>query len=120
MWARRRHGRVYDMADNLKFKYGTEAEILNLTPSDAVWVNRAFYYPTDKDYFYQALDGVMKKIAGGADSSVGCKINNKTIGGVKSLIETGETLEVPQYWEYTAYSLNVDGVINLDGVINII
>ena len=59
---------------SLSFKYGTEAQILALTTSSASWVDRAFYYPSDKTYFYQALDGVMKKYGGGGVGVTGIGI----------------------------------------------
>ena len=37
----------------IRFKYGMEAQILALTPSDANWVERAFYYPEDKQTFIE-------------------------------------------------------------------
>jgi len=105
---------------NVYFKYGTEAQILALTPASSSWVERAFYYPSDKTYFYQALNGVMKKYASGEGSSVGIKLNGRSIGGVKSLIELNDTLEIPENWNYNTFSLDVDGVINMDGQINMI
>jgi len=49
------------MGAAIRFIYGTEAEILALQPTDTRWVERAFYYPEDKTYFFQALNGVMKR-----------------------------------------------------------
>lgn len=108
--------------DKLKFKYGTDAQILALTPDSDAWVNRAFYYPSDKTYFYQALDGVMKKYgAGGLGvSGIGITLNDLVIGGVKTLIETNDILEIPVNWDYNTCSLSVEGTINVEGQINII
>jgi len=52
------------------------------------------------------------------DSGIGIKLNGQVIGGVKRLIETGETLVIPIDWEYNVYHLDVDGVIENDGEIN--
>lgn len=103
----------------LKFTYGTEAQILALTPSDDAWVERAFYYPEDKGYFYQAKDGVLVKYGGGEDSGVGIRINGDLLGGVKSLILSNETLTIPEYYEYNIHNLEVQGQINCEGCINI-
>lgn len=110
------------MSDKLKFVYGTEAQILALTPEMTGWVNRAFYYPNDRSYFFQALNGVMKKYGGGTTTEVGIGIflNNLVIGGVKQLIECTDLLEIPLHWEYNVTRLSVDGIIENDGIINTI
>ena len=107
------------MAETIRFKYGTDEEILALTPSSPNWVNRAFYYPSDKSYFYQALDGVMKRYAGGEAFGVGAKINDSVIGAIKRYIEPTDTLNIPTYYDYNTYTLDVIGVINNYGQINI-
>lgn len=106
------------MADLVKYKYGTEAQILALTPSDSDWVERAFYYPTDVDYFYQAFEGVMKPYGTGLAAGVGVKLNGKVLGGVKTLIEEDDTLTIPANHDYNTYALDVDGIVNCDGQIN--
>jgi hypothetical protein len=110
------------MADELKFKYGTEAQILALTPSNPKWVNRAFYYPNDRSYFFQALDGVMKKYGGGTTTEVGIGIflNDLVIGGVKRVIETNDVLDIPEFWDYDVFTLHVEGIINCMGQINML
>ena len=41
---------------DIKFKESSEQNILNLKIGDAQWVERAFYYPNDKDnIFYQVI-----------------------------------------------------------------
>jgi len=107
------------MADIPKFIYGTEAQIVSLLPTDAKWVNRAFYYPGDADYFYQALDGVMKKFAGGSSIGLGIRLNEQIIGGVKSYIEENDILTIPILWDYNTYSLTNKGTIDNQGTINI-
>ena len=74
------------MAEPLKFIYGTEAQILALTPASPNWINRAFYYPGDKDYFYQALNGIMKKYGAGESSGVGHRLNGILMSGPKIAI----------------------------------
>lgn len=49
------------MADLVKYYFNTESKILSLLPTDVQWQESAFYYPSDKTYFYQAVGGVMKK-----------------------------------------------------------
>ena len=49
------------MADALKFIYGTEAQILALTPDSEYSFEKGFYYQSDKTYFYQAVGTVLKK-----------------------------------------------------------
>lgn len=110
------------MGEPIKFRYGTEAEILTLTPASENWFNRAFYYPSDKSYFYQAVDGVMKKYGDGEDNEFfgyGILLNDKVIGGVKSLIETNDVLEIPENYDYNTFKLDVEGIINCEGQINI-
>jgi hypothetical protein len=51
---------------------------------------------------------------------IGITLNGRVIGGVKRLIQTGEILDIPLYWEYNVSNLVVDGVIQVDGIINII
>lgn len=107
------------MADELKFKYGTDAEILALLPTDTAWENRAFYYPSDKDWFYQALDGVMKKYAGGEGFGVGAKINGAVIGAIKIAIRPGEFLVIPEDYDYNTFMLSNYNSIENNGRINI-
>lgn len=104
----------------LKFIYGTEAQILALKPVSTNWVDRAFYYPEDQGYFFQARDGVMKKYGAGESSGVGVRINGDLIGGVKSLIEAAETLTIPENYDYNIHTLNVQGAVDNQGQINLI
>lgn len=109
------------MGATLKFIYATEVQILALTPSSNKWVDRAFYYPADKSYFYQALDGVMKKYSGDAtEMGVGVRLNGKVMGVVKTFIEEDETLEIPAKYDYNTFSLSNAGIINCEGKINIL
>lgn len=113
------------MATLVQYFIGTEAQILALTPVDENWVERAFYYPTDKTYFYMALGGEMKKYGYYEPSEinvsgVGIMLNDKVIGGVKSLIEINDILFIPENFEYNLLNLQIEGVINNEGVINIL
>lgn len=103
----------------VRFIYGTEAQILALQPTDANWVDRAFYYPEDKEYFFQAVSGVMKKYGSGQGSGIGVRVNGDLLGGIKTLIEETETLTIPENYEYNAHRLNVVGSIDNEGEINI-
>jgi hypothetical protein len=107
------------MGATIRFIYGTEAQILELTPLSDKWVERAFYYPEDRPYFYQALNGVMKKYGSGEDSGIGITLDGRNIGGVKMLIDDNEVLHIPQEWEYNVRRLLVRGIINTFGTINI-
>lgn len=112
------------MANALKYFYGTEAQILALTPTSANWIELAFYYPTDKDYFYQALNGVMKKYCSSNSTSTetggkGVFLNGAVIGGVKEKINEDETLEISEDFAYNTYFLETSGIINNLGTINI-
>jgi len=102
----------------VKYKFGTEAQILALKPTDDSWVDRAFYYPDDKGYFYQALNDEMVKYGGGEDSGVGIRINGDLIGGVKSVIEENEVLDIPENFEYNIFRVSVYGTVNCNGTIN--
>jgi hypothetical protein len=107
------------MAANLNFIYGTEAEILALTPDNPKWKERGFYYPNDQEYFYQALEGQMKQYGGGSLAGVGVKLNGIVIGGSKTRITAAETLDIPTDYDYNTYTLTVEGQINCNGQINI-
>jgi hypothetical protein len=109
------------MADLVKYIYGTEAQILSLEPEDGNWIEKAFYYPSDKNYFYQALNGVMKKYGAGdaTQLGVGITLDGKIIGGVKTIILPNEVLDIPENYDYNTYSLYVEGIIVNDGQINI-
>ena len=107
------------MATNLNFIYGTEEEILALTPDSPKWKERAFYYPNDKEYFYQALEGQMKQYGGGALAGVGVKLNNVVVGGIKTHIQESEVLNIPADFDYNTYTLTVSGIVQCDGQINI-
>jgi hypothetical protein len=109
------------MAATIRFIYGTEDAILSLSSSSENWVERAFYYPEDKTYFYQALNGQMKRYGGGDIQllSVGITLDGRTIGGVKTHIEPEEVLDIPVSYDYNTFSLTVSGDINCNGQINI-
>ncbi len=110
------------MARSVKYIFGTEAEILVLQPADDEWYEQGFYYPEDKDYFYQILNGEFKKFGGVDDSSIGegIRLNTKIIGGVKIIIEDGDILTIPESYDYNTSNLLVNGIINCEGQINII
>jgi hypothetical protein len=59
---------------------------------------------------------------GGGFGGVGIKLNGQVIGGVKSLIEENEILDIPSFWEYNIFFLDIDGRIDIDanGSINIL
>ena len=108
------------MGAAIRFIYGTEAEILALTPSSSKWVERAFYYPEDKTYFFQALNGVMRRYGAGDTTlvGVGVTLDGKVVGGVKTKILLGETLDIPINYDYNTFSLFVQGEVNVSGQIN--
>ena len=58
---------------------------------------------------------------GGGFGGVGIKLNGQVIGGVKRFIKESEMLDIPSYWEYNVFNLDLDGTINIDanGMINI-
>ena len=102
----------------------SEVELLSMTDADPQWYDQGFYYPNDvpiKPYYYRVVTGVMTQYAGGDVSvvGVGISLNEKVIGGVKTLIENGDILTIPENFDYNTYSLNVSGVVNNSGQINI-
>lgn len=111
------------MAQSVKFFDRTEAEILAFTPASPEWVDKAFYYPSDKDYFYRALNGTMHAygLAGstGTNAGVGVKLNGQVMGGVKTSIAQSETVDIPEDYDYNTYTLAVNGTVNAYGQINI-
>ena len=112
------------MVKDIEFFDGTEAQILALTSSHPKWIERAFYYPSDKDYFYQVLGGRMRpfgKIGSeGTNAGVGVKINGQVMGGVKTAIADTDTVTIPTDYDYNTFALSVAGAINCDGGIHII
>lgn len=110
------------MAGLVKYVYGTEAQILALIPTDSNWYERGFYYPSDKTYFYQAVEGVMKKYGDTPTLSIGIGVtlNEKVIGGVKVLIENEDILTIPDYYDYNTFTFNIAGIVNCSGQINML
>ncbi len=104
----------------LTFIYGTEAQILALNEESSNWIEQAFYYPNDQTYFYQVFEGVMKRYAGGESSGTGVRLNGSVLGGIKTLIELTDILEIPENHDYNTFKLTVDGIVNCDGQINMI
>jgi len=107
------------MAGLVKYIYGTEAQILSLVEGDANWIDRAFYYPSDKTYFFQVDNGVMKKYGAGVFQGVGVTLNGFIVGGIKELIEAEEVLNIPNNYAYNSYYLTVEGSVDCSGTINI-
>lgn len=103
----------------VKFYLSTESEILALDTNSSKWVNLAFYYPNDKDYFYQALNGVMRPIGKngslGISTGEGVTINGKVMGGVKTNIKQDELVDVPIDYDYNTFSLSVSGSMLITG-----
>ena len=104
----------------------SEAEILALDSSSDKWYPNGFYYPNDVPalgYFYRLENGVMnpkgKQNGGTAVGGVGVTLNNNVIGGVKTFIESGDTLFIPENYDYNTFSLTAYGVVNCEGQINI-
>ena len=104
------------MGNAVKYFYGTDEQILALTSESANWHERAFYYPSNRLYFYQIVDGVMARRATGR----GVTVNNEVIGGIKRNINEDELLYIPEDYEYNALRLNIDGACECLGIINII
>ncbi|MDD3686736.1 MAG: hypothetical protein PHE56_08210 [Bacteroidales bacterium] len=52
--------------------------------------------------------------------NTGVKLDEKYLAGIKYVIEDGETLNIPEYYEYDCTELIVDGDIECDGEIVII
>jgi len=109
------------MGAALRFIYANTYEAIeDLEPTDAGWIDQAFYYPDDATWFYQARNGVMRKFHGDpAENGVGVKLNGKVIGGVKELIEEDDVLTIPVNWAYNTYRLQVNGSIECYGTITI-
>jgi hypothetical protein len=57
-------------------------------------------------------------------TGIGITLNRQVIGGVKRLIESSDILNIPSYWEYNVFSLDINagGQINIDsnGMLNIL
>ena len=111
------------MAKDIEFFDGTEAQILALTSAHPKWIERAFYYPSDKDYFYQILNGRMRPFgkvgSEGTAAGVGVKINGQVLGGVKTHVLSSDSVDIPQLYDYNTFALSVEGEINCNGSINL-
>jgi len=105
----------------VRYIYGTDAQILALESSELV--ERAFYYPSDKNYFYQAISGELRKYGDGDAEifgGVGAYLNNKVIGVPKKYIREGETALIDQDYQYTIHGeLICEGEIINNGELNI-
>jgi len=110
------------MAELIKYFNGTEAKILALTNASPYWVDKAFYYPTDKTYFYQLVDGVMKKYGGQEEAltGTGITINGQIMGGAKYKILENDVVDIPENYEYNVLGLENNGLINNNGRINVL
>jgi len=114
---------------DIKFKESSESNILNLKLGDSQWVERAFYYPNDKDnIFYQVINGRMRAFdctasSGGSGTSpqdlIGIILNNKEFHGFKMLIEDSDVLNIPENYEYFGNYLTINGLVNCEGIISI-
>lgn len=51
---------------------------------------------------------------GGGGGGVGITLNNRWIGGVKRIIETSDVLNIPPYWQYNVFQLQIDGLIIIE------
>ena len=113
------------MSTNSKFQVfkGTDQAILALTPTQDKWKELALYFPLGEEYFYQAVDGVMQPIGKGAVTGesvgVGVKINGKVVGGVKTYIEEIDILDIPTFFDYNTYRLQIAGLVRTNGTIRI-
>lgn len=114
---------------DIKFKESTEASILNLKVGDPQWVERAFYFPSDKDnIFYQVINGRIRAFdctasndngGGNTQELIGISLNNKEFHGFKMFIEDSDILNIPQYYEYVGNYLTINGIVNCEGIISI-
>ena len=51
---------------------------------------------------------------GGGGAGVGITLNNRWIGGVKRIIETSDVLNIPPYWQYNVFQLQIDGLVIIE------
>lgn len=113
---------------DIKFKESTEANILLLKQGDNQWIERAFYFPNDKDnIFYQVINGRMRAFDCTASSGgggvlqeiIGIQLNYKMYSGFKMNISDTDVLYIPQDYEYHGNYLTINGLINCEGIISI-
>ena len=115
---------------DIKFKESSEQNILNLKIGDTQWVERAFYYPSDKDnIFYQVINGRMRKfdctLGSGTSTSetaqeaIGILLNSKMYSGYKMNIIESDILFIPEDYEYHGNYLTINGLVNCEGIISI-
>ena len=114
---------------DIKFKESTEENILLLKQGDSQWIERAFYFPNDKDnIFYQVINGRMRAFDCTASSGggggvlqepIGIELNSKMYSGFKMNIIDTDVLYIPEDYEYHGNYLSVNGLINCEGIISI-
>jgi len=110
------------MADIVKYVYGTEVQIMSLTALSPLWFEKGFYYPSDKSYFYQLVEGVMRKYGDGVNPVTvgeGILLNDAPIFGVKINILEQDALWIPINYDYNTHTLNIQGIVTCEGQINI-
>lgn len=79
------------------------------------------YKVNNEDLADVALSGDYDDLENTPAESVGVKLDNKYLSGVKYFIADEETLHIPEYYQYNIYDiLEADGVIENDGIVNVI
>jgi hypothetical protein len=88
----------------------TVGSFLSLSDTPATYSGQA-----GKTVLVKADESGLEFVSGGG--GIGITLNGNTIGGVKRLIEIGDILIIPLYWQYIVTSLDVDGIIINEGEI---
>lgn len=94
----------------------TKQEIESLVHS----ITGAIYFSSDSTDIYLGTGYQAKKYGGGEGSFVGADINGIAISAIKTIIESGDILNIPTNFEYNCTNINIIGSVNCDGVLNII
>ena len=90
-------------------------------PDECGW---QFYLVDNEELYLRAPNDWIPISSGGSTPPTmdyeGISLNDKTIGGIKFVIEEEDVLKIPEYWQYNVRnSLTLLGTIYNNGIISI-
>ena len=94
---------------------------VDILPDENI-VPLAFYLVNNSDLYLRSSDDWIGLSGSSSTNELeGITLNDKTIGGIKELIDTDEVLKIPENWQYNVRnSLTCKGTIYNKGTITII
>lgn len=96
--------------------------IIDGTITEQEDLKQEFSYKVNNDDLADvALSGDYNDLENTPADVTGIKLDEDYLAGLKYLIDSEETLSVPEYYQYNVYDIfENDGVIDNDGVVNIL